>query len=135
MSKSQVNLQDLFLNQLRKEAIPVTLYLISGVQLRGHIKGFDAFTVILEGQGKPPQLVYKHSIVSVAPQRHPSGIFEEDRKPAAQPAPAPAPPAEATASPASAEATPAPAAESAETTPDPAPASAEAAPAPAATSE
>lgn len=72
MSKSQINLQDSFLNQLRKENIPVTLYLTSGVQLRGHVKGFDAFTVILEGQGKPPQLVYKHSIVSVAPTRHPS---------------------------------------------------------------
>jgi host factor-I protein len=72
MSKSQINLQDTFLNQLRKENIPVTLYLTSGVQLRGHVKGFDAFTVILEGQGKPPQLVYKHSIVSVAPMRHPS---------------------------------------------------------------
>jgi host factor-I protein len=70
MSKSQINLQDSFLNQLRKENIPVILYLTSGVQLRGHVRGFDAFTVILEGQGKPPQLVYKHSIVSVAPQRH-----------------------------------------------------------------
>ena len=75
MSKSQINLQDSFLNQLRKENIPVTLYLTSGVQLRGHVKGFDAFTVILEGQGNPPQLVYKHSIVSVAPMRHPSGLF------------------------------------------------------------
>lgn len=74
MSKSQINLQDSFLNQLRKENIPVTLYLTSGVQLRGHVKGFDAFTVILEGQGKPPQLVYKHSIVSVAPQRHPANM-------------------------------------------------------------
>lgn len=74
MSKSQINLQDSFLNQLRRENIPVTLYLTSGVQLRGHVKGFDAFTVILEGQGKPPQLVYKHSIVSVAPQRHPSNL-------------------------------------------------------------
>jgi host factor-I protein len=74
MSKSQINLQDSFLNQLRKENIPVILYLTSGVQLRGHVKGFDAFTVILEGQGKPPQLVYKHSIVSVAPQRHPSSL-------------------------------------------------------------
>ena len=72
MSKSQLNLQDSFLNQVRKENIPVVLYLTSGVQLRGHVKGFDAFTVILEGQGKPPQLVYKHSIVSVAPMRHPS---------------------------------------------------------------
>jgi host factor-I protein len=74
MSKSQINLQDSFLNQLRKENIPVILYLTSGVQLRGHVKGFDAFTVILEGQGKPPQLVYKHSIVSVAPMRHPAGL-------------------------------------------------------------
>lgn len=75
MSKSQINLQDAFLNQLRKENIPVTLYLTSGVQLRGQVRGFDAFTVILEGQGKPPQLVYKHSIVSVAPMRAPSAIL------------------------------------------------------------
>jgi len=70
MSKAQINLQDSFLNALRKESIPVILYLISGVQLRGHVRGFDPFTVILEGQGRPPQLVYKHAIVSVAPQRH-----------------------------------------------------------------
>ena len=75
MSKSQLNLQDSFLNQVRKENIPVTLYLTSGVQLRGQVKGFDAFTVILEGQGKPPQLVYKHSIVPVAPMRHPSSLM------------------------------------------------------------
>jgi host factor-I protein len=91
MSKSQVNLQDTFLNQLRKENIPVTLYLTSGVQLRGHVKGFDAFTVILEGQGKPPQLVYKHSIVSVAPMRHPSMLLggAEGEEGAAPPAPRP----------------------------------------------
>jgi host factor-I protein len=81
MSKSQINLQDSFLNQLRKENIPVTLYLTSGVQLRGHVKGFDAFTVILEGQGKPPQLVYKHSIVSVAPMRHPTVMFGTPQAP------------------------------------------------------
>lgn len=75
MSKSQINLQDSFLNQLRRENIPVTLYLTSGVQLRGQVRGFDAFTVILEGQGKPPQLVYKHSIVSVAPQRHSASLL------------------------------------------------------------
>jgi host factor-I protein len=93
MSKSQINLQDSFLNQLRKENIPVTLYLTSGVELRGHVKGFDAFTVILEGQGKPPQLVYKHSIVSVAPMRHPAMLFglptgAEESAPAAEGAPA-----------------------------------------------
>jgi host factor-I protein len=107
VSKSQINLQDSFLNQLRKEGIPVTLYLTSGVQLRGQVRGFDAFTVILEGQGKPPQLVYKHSIVSVAPMRHPQLQFapahaavEEPAAPAEPrapeaPAPAPAPAAAA----------------------------------------
>ncbi len=93
MSKAQINLQDSFLNQLRKENIPVVLYLTSGVQLRGLVRGFDAFTVILEGQGKPPQLVYKHSIVSVAPQRHPSSFLppaggEEAAAPAESAAPA-----------------------------------------------
>ena len=95
MSKSQINLQDSFLNQLRKENIPVILYLTSGVQLRGHVRGFDAFTVILEGQGKPPQLVYKHSIVSVAPQRHSPSLLgsappgEEGAAPAPEEAPGP----------------------------------------------
>src|SRR5437762_12760909 len=102
MSKSQLNLQDSFLNQVRKENIPVTLYLTSGVQLRGQVKGFDDFTVILEGQGKPPQLVYKHSIVSVAPMRHPNFSMgpSSEVQPAAQPEPAPesaAPPAPAPA--------------------------------------
>lgn len=95
MSKSQVNLQDTFLNQLRKENIPVTLYLTSGVQLRGHVKGFDAFTVILEGQGKPPQLVYKHSIVSVAPMRHPGALFGSPAAETSESA-APAEPSEVT---------------------------------------
>src|SRR5690349_14064725 len=103
MSKSQINLQDSFLNQVRKESIPVILYLTSGVQLRGQVKGFDAFTVILEGQGKPPQLVYKHSIVSVAPMRHPNftmgapteGVAAAQPEPGPEgpaPAPPPAPP-------------------------------------------
>ena len=89
MSKTQINLQDSFLNQVRKESIPVILYLTSGVQLRGQVKGFDAFTVILEGQGKPPQLVYKHSIVSVAPMRHPNFTMGQPAEgaPAAQPEP------------------------------------------------
>src|SRR5262245_27999695 len=99
VSKTQINLQDSFLNQVRKENIPVILYLTSGVQLRGHVKGFDAFTVILEGQGKPPQLVYKHSIVSVAPMRHPNLMMGQGSEgaPAAAPAGPGAPEGEAPA--------------------------------------
>ena len=68
MTKTPVNLQDTFLNQVRKESVPVTIYLISGVQLKGMIKGFDSFTVILENEGKQ-LLVYKHAISTVTPAR------------------------------------------------------------------
>ncbi|MBL8040958.1 MAG: RNA chaperone Hfq [Chthonomonas sp.] len=68
MAKS-INLQDMFLNQVRKEGIGVTIYLMGGVQLRGQVRGFDAFTVMLDSPGKPTQLVYKHAITSIVPAR------------------------------------------------------------------
>jgi host factor-I protein len=69
MNKTQVNLQDVFLNQLRKEHVGVTIYLIGGVQLKGMVKGFDAFTILLDAPGKPTQIVYKHAVASVVPAR------------------------------------------------------------------
>lgn len=69
MNKTSMNLQDLFLNQVRRENVPVTIYLVSGVQLKGMVRGFDAFTLILESPGKPAQLVYKHAMASVVPAR------------------------------------------------------------------
>ena len=57
----------MFLNQVRKEGIGVTLYLVNGHQLRGHVRGFDAFTVLLDSPGKTTQLVYKHAIAGVSP--------------------------------------------------------------------
>lgn len=68
MAKS-INLQDMFLNQVRKEGIGVTIYLSNSVQLRGHVRGFDAFTVLLDSPGKPTQLVYKHAVASIVPTR------------------------------------------------------------------
>ena len=68
MNKSPINLQDLFLNQIRKENIPVTVYLINGFQLKGLVKGFDNFTVIIEFEGKQ-QMVYKHAISTIMPLR------------------------------------------------------------------
>lgn len=62
----QTNLQDSFLNLVRKENIGVTIYLVNGFQLRGMVKGFDNFTVILEQEGKQ-QLVYKHAISTISP--------------------------------------------------------------------
>lgn len=69
MNKHQPSLQDTFLNQVRKEHVAVTIYLIGGVQLKGLIKGFDPFTVLLDSPGKPTQMVYKHAIASVVPTK------------------------------------------------------------------
>lgn len=69
MNKTQVNLQDTFLNQVRKENIAVTIYLINSVQLRGHVRGFDTFTILLESPGRPTQLVYKSAVTSIVPMR------------------------------------------------------------------
>lgn len=66
MSKNQLNLQDAFLNQVRKERIPVTIFLVNGFQIKGLVKGFDNFTVVIEVEGKQ-QMVYKHAISTIAP--------------------------------------------------------------------
>ncbi|MHB8126838.1 MAG: RNA chaperone Hfq [Desulfitobacteriaceae bacterium] len=68
MNKSPINLQDNFLNQVRKENLPVTIYLVNGFQLKGLVRGFDSFTVVIEFEGKQ-QMVYKHAISTVMPIR------------------------------------------------------------------
>jgi len=67
MGKSQVNLQDIFLNQMRKEKIPVTMYLVNGARLIGTIKGFDNFVILLKQDNQ--QLVYKHAISTIIPEK------------------------------------------------------------------
>jgi host factor-I protein len=74
-----INLQDMFLNQVRKEGIGVTIYLANSVQLRGQVRGFDAFTILLDTPGKPTQLVYKHAVASIVPAKAVGGY-----KPAAE---------------------------------------------------
>jgi host factor-I protein len=63
-----INLQDVFLNQCRKEKIVVTIFLTNGFQFKGMVRGFDNYVVILDCDGKQ-QLVYKHAISTVAPAR------------------------------------------------------------------
>lgn len=67
MGKSQVNLQDLFLNQMRKEKVPLTMYLVNGARLTGTIKGFDNFVILLKQENQ--QLVYKHAISTIIPDK------------------------------------------------------------------
>jgi host factor-I protein len=60
------NLQEAILNEVRREKVPVTLFLMNGFQLRGIITGFDSFVVVLVSDGKQ-QMIYKHAISTLAP--------------------------------------------------------------------
>jgi host factor-I protein len=79
MTTKVINLQDSFLNQVRKENVPVVIYLVNGFQLRGSVKGFDNFTVIIENDGKQ-QLVYKHAISTITPFRPLNSMHKEEHK-------------------------------------------------------
>lgn len=67
--RNELNLQDAFLNNVRQQGQIVTVFLTNGFQLRGVIRGFDSFIVILESDGKQ-QMIYKHAISTMVPQRH-----------------------------------------------------------------
>ncbi len=67
MQKTQ-NLQDAFLIYIRREKIPVTLFLMNGFQLRGVVRSFDSFVVLIDADGRQ-QMIYKHAISTVAPAR------------------------------------------------------------------
>lgn len=66
--KTTINLQDSFLNRARKESQEITIYLINGYQIRGIVKGFDNYTIVLDSQGKQ-QLIYKHAISTIKPNK------------------------------------------------------------------
>ena len=73
-----INLQDIFLNQARKEKIGVTIYITNGFQFKGFVKGFDNYTVILDSDGKQ-NLIYKHAISTITPAR-PISILDADKE-------------------------------------------------------
>ncbi len=67
MSKGQ-SLQDPFLNALRRERVPVAIYLVNGIKLQGQIESFDNFVVLLKNSVS--QMIYKHAISTVVPSRN-----------------------------------------------------------------
>lgn len=73
-NKSQ-GLQDNYLNQLRKEKMPVVVYLTNGVRLKGVIKGFDNFVILLKEVSQ--QLIYKHAVSTIVPEKDLDIRFEE----------------------------------------------------------
>lgn len=77
MAKGQ-SLQEPFLNQLRKEHVPVSIYLVNGIKLQGQVESFDQFVVLLKNSVN--QMVYKHAISTIVPQRNVkiAGLPEDD---------------------------------------------------------
>lgn len=66
--KTTMNLQDVFLNRVRKENIVITIFLLNGYQLKGQVKGFDNYTIVLDSDGKQ-NLIYKHAISTIVPSK------------------------------------------------------------------
>ena len=74
MSKGQ-SLQEPFLNALRRERVPVAIYLVNGIKLQGQVESFDQFVVLLKNSVS--QMIYKHAISTVVPARNVK-VFDED---------------------------------------------------------
>ena len=98
-NKPEQNIQDRFLNTVRKDKTPITIYLVSGVKLTGRIRSFDKYSVLLENNSQE-QLIFKHAISTVVSNR--SVLHTEHRPSATQTGMGPTPvqmpsPASATA--------------------------------------
>lgn len=70
MKNTAINLQDLFLNNARKERIPVTIYLMNGVKVNGQVKGFDSYIIMLEDEKRQQNMIYKHAVSTIQASRH-----------------------------------------------------------------
>ncbi len=79
MQKSVIVLQDVFLNQVRKEHVVVTIHLTNGYQIKGTVKGFDNFTIILDNEGKQ-LMIYKHAVSTISPARAVFFTFSDKQK-------------------------------------------------------
>ena len=75
MTTKGQTLQDPFLNALRKERVQVSIYLVNGIKLQGHVESFDQYVVMLKNATS--QMVYKHAISTVVPLRNPK-IHDDD---------------------------------------------------------
>jgi host factor-I protein len=78
-NKPAQNIQDTYLNTVRKDKTPITIYLVSGVKLTGKIRSFDKYSVLLENNSQE-QLIFKHAISTVVSNR---GVLHSEHRPAA----------------------------------------------------
>lgn len=77
--KSTINLQDVFLNQVRKEKTSITVFLVNGFQIKGIVKGFDSYIIVIESEGKQ-QMIYKHAISTIVPSKTVNFLNNNNRK-------------------------------------------------------
>ena len=70
MKNTVLNLQDLFLNNARKEKTAVTIYLVNGVKVKGKVKGFDSYVILIEGENNQQNLIYKHAVSTIQPEKY-----------------------------------------------------------------
>lgn len=66
--KTALNLQDIFLNEVRRDHISIVIFLISGYQIKGFVTGFDNYTIVMDSDGKQ-QMIYKHAISTIIPAK------------------------------------------------------------------
>jgi host factor-I protein len=69
MNKGPINLQDNFLNQARKDSMLMQIFLVNGYQIKGTVRSFDNFTILLDVDGRQ-QMVYKHAVSTIVPARN-----------------------------------------------------------------
>ena len=69
MANQQFNLQDNFLNRARVDKVPLTMFLMNGVQVKGRITSFDQFSILMETSSKQQQLIYKHAVSTIIPAK------------------------------------------------------------------
>jgi host factor-I protein len=77
MSNKSQSLQDNYLNQLRKDKMPVVIYLTNGVRLKGVVKAFDNFVILIKESTQ--QMIYKHAVSTIVPERDIDTRFEEEQ--------------------------------------------------------
>ncbi len=70
MKNNNVNIQDVILNNARKEKAPVTIYLMNGVQIKGQVKGFDSYVILVEDDKKQQSMIYKHAVSTLLPNKY-----------------------------------------------------------------
>lgn len=85
-NKAAQNVQDTFLNTIRKDKTPITIYLVSGVKLTGKVRSFDKYSVLLENNGQE-QMIFKHAISTIVSSR--SVLLHGEREHIASTHPAP----------------------------------------------